>query len=139
MIFRHVIFLVSTAALAACSAAPNIQKSQHWQRASTSEAVYQQGPKAEQILKRDIGRCVVELQEMEDLGAVEDPIKTDASGRVLGPDQVKEKDWNGKQELNKRKYDEDFLSCMETKGWERVYAPGTNYFPTTSHYGSANE
>ena len=97
---------------------------QFWQRVSTSEAIYQQGPKAQQILNRDISRCVVELRELEELGALKNAIPTDASGLTLSPDEQVMNDWDTPDRL-KNMYAEhsdyaDFESCMRYKGWERV-------------------
>ena len=79
--------LGSLAILAACASQPKDVAGQFWQRVSVSDAIYQQGPKAQQMLNRDISRCVFELRELERLGSVKDAIPTDLSGRVLDPDQ----------------------------------------------------
>ncbi|MCB9983316.1 MAG: hypothetical protein H6861_06550 [Rhodospirillales bacterium] len=101
---------------------------QFWQRSSVSEAIYAQGPKAQQMLNRDISRCVVDLRELERLGTLKDAIPTDFQGRTLDPDEQELYDWDT-PERNKHLYAEhsdytDFESCMLEKGWERVeHAP----------------
>ena len=50
------------------------QSGQYWQRVHTSSALYLRGPKAQQMLNRNIARCVVELRELERLGAVKNAI-----------------------------------------------------------------
>lgn len=97
---------------------------QFWQRVSVSEAIYQQGPKAQQMLNRDISRCVVELRELEKLGTVRDAIPTDLRGKTLDPDEQELYDWDT-PDRNKHLYAEhsdyaDFEGCMLEKGWERV-------------------
>jgi hypothetical protein len=97
---------------------------QYWQRASVSEAVYQQGPKSQQMLDRDIARCVTELRELERLGAVKNAIPVDMTGRVLDPDDKELEDWDT-PEREEHLFAEhsnyhDFESCMLDGGWERV-------------------
>lgn len=121
---------VALLALGACGTASDVKdvEGQFWQRVSVSEAIYQQGPKAQQMLNRDISRCVVELRELERLGMVKDAIPTDYDGRTLDPDEVELYDWDS-PERDKHLYAEhsdylDFESCMADKGWERVeYVP----------------
>lgn len=59
-------------ALSACSSTPTqstlMHNADYWQRTSTSEAIFQRGPKAQQMLNRDIARCVTELRELDRLG-----------------------------------------------------------------------
>lgn len=117
-------------ALTACTPAKSVNDvgGQFWQRISVSEAVYQQGPKAQQMLNRDISRCVVELRELERLGTLKNAIPTDLRGRTLDPNEAEMADWDS-PEKNKHLYAEhsdytDFESCMGEKGWERVeHAP----------------
>lgn len=127
MISRNSLILVSGLALLGACAPINYDDGQYWQRSNPSESLYQQGPKAEQMLDRDIGRCVFELKELRDLGGVHDPIVTDPKGRVLETDELPPKHPNLK---NVPKYDishpptdrtfHTFDECMQTKGWERV-------------------
>ncbi len=117
-------------ALTACSPGKNIDDvgGQFWQRVSVTDAIYQQGPKAQQMLNRDISRCVVELRELERLGTLKNAIPTDLRGRTLNPNEQELHDWDT-PERNKHLYTEhsdytDFESCMGEKGWERVeHAP----------------
>ena len=117
-------------ALGACSDGPraNIKNGQYWQRVSASEAAWQQGPKVQQMLNRDIGRCVTELRELENIGAVKDAIPTDAHGRVLDPDELALYDWDTPERdghlMAEHSNYHDFETCMLDKGWERVkYVP----------------
>jgi hypothetical protein len=137
MMLKKSLIVIGTAtiALAACAPASNINPPQYWQRLSASESTLQQGPKAQQMLDRDIGRCVVELHELESLGAIKDPIPTDTRGRVLGPDEIPEKDyWTLPQRESALTPTEDtfddFIGCMQAKGWERVYKSGTSLMRT---------
>ena len=104
------------------------QNGQYWQRVSTSSAIYQRGPKAQQMLNRDIARCVTELRELERLGAVKDAIPEYAEGVVLSEDEARLAGWDTPerdQELFAEHSDYiDFEGCMLAKGWERVkYVP----------------
>lgn len=121
----------SASSLAACAKDPfasTTENGHYWQRVSTSDQIYMQGTKAQQILDRDIGRCVVELREYEKLGIVRDAISMDPKGRVLGPDQKAmarqdSPDRNGDL-LNEHLPYTDFEQCMRYKGWERIqYVP----------------
>lgn len=101
---------------------------QYWQRVHTSSALYVRGPKAQQMLNRDIARCVVELRELERLGAVKDAIPEYAEGLVLSADEAA---LNGVDfpERDKELFAEhsdyiDFEGCMLAKGWQRIkYVP----------------
>lgn len=113
-------------ALSACAPGRQINdiEGQFWQRSSMSEAIYAQGPKAQQMLNRDISRCVFELRELERLGVTKDAIPTDYHGRVLDPDELALLD-NDSPERNGELLMEhgdyyDFESCMLDKGWERT-------------------
>ncbi|MBP7721469.1 MAG: hypothetical protein KA155_02930 [Alphaproteobacteria bacterium] len=120
----------SVLALGACST-PNVDNGQYWQRSSVSDAIYTEGPKAQQMLNRDISRCVVELRELEGLGSIKDAIPTDRHGKVLDPDEMDKDelaDWDTPERdghlLAEHTDYTDFESCMMAKGWERVkYVP----------------
>lgn len=119
---------VAVLALSACNPVPIQKAEQFWQRKNVSEAAYAQGPKAQQMLNRDIARCVFELQELERLGVVKDAIPTNAYGMTMDPDELRladndtpERDQNLLMEHNDYL---DFEGCMDAKGWERIkYVP----------------
>lgn len=107
-----------------------MKNGQYWQRKDTSSAIYMQGPKAQQMLNRDISRCVTELGELDRLGQINagfpaDRKDTDTTGdadrkELMGHD-VPERDG---ALLNEQSQYADFESCMVAKGWERVaYVP----------------
>lgn len=104
------------------------ERGQYWQRVHTSSALYLRGPKAQQMLNRDIARCVVELRELERLGAVRDAIPEYAEGVVLNSDEA-ELHGIDFPERDKDLYAEhsdyiDFEGCMLANGWERIkYVP----------------
>lgn len=125
MKLRHSLIALGFLALAGCATSgPQIDGGQYWQRVSTSEAVYMQGPKAQQMLNRDIGRCVTELRELERLGTIKNAIPTDLSGRVLDPDENKMGKWDTPDHdgalLAEHTDYHDFEGCMLSKGWERI-------------------
>lgn len=137
MPFKHTL-LIATAlvSLSACSTRYSDvdDKGQYWQRVAASSGAYLQGPKAQQMLNQDIGRCVVELRELESIGVIRDAIPADRNGRVLDPDQNPSEDeekmahWDT-PERRGALYAEhsdyhDFDGCMLSKGWERTkYVP----------------
>lgn len=119
---------------------------QYWQRVSASSAIYTRGPKAQQILNRDIARCVVELRELERLGAIKDAIPEYAEGIVLADAEAELAGWDTPErddELYAEHSDySDFEGCMLEKGWERIkYVPfeeaaqaRDNYLSSHSEY-----
>jgi len=113
-------------AVSACSNAPNYNEAQYWQRTNVSETVYMNGPKAQQILNRDIARCVTELRELERLGMLKDAIPTDYHGRVMDPDKLEILDHDSPERddhLFAEHTDyQNFSGCMESKGWHRIKA-----------------
>ena len=134
MIFkRSLIISVFGTALALSACGTPVDKAiefggQYWQRVSVSESIYQQGPKAQQMLNRDIARCVTELRELERLGTLKNAIPTDIRDRVLDPDEKEIYDWDAPERdqslLAEHGDYHDFESCMLAKGWERtLYVP----------------
>ena len=117
--------------LAACSSTPTqsqlMNDAQYWQRTSTSEAIFQRGPKAQQMLNRDIARCVTELRELDRLGFLRTniPGNNTAAG---APDPNTPEGSLAQWETPQRDgymYAEhsdyhDFETCMMAKGWERL-------------------
>lgn len=123
---------------------------QFWQRTASSDSLYMRGPKAQQILNRDISRCVVELRELERLGTLKNAIPTDLTGHVLTQDELEVADWDS-PERDKHLFAEhsdyhDFETCMGSKGWERVeHVPydtankgRENYLAAHVDYGEEN-
>jgi len=117
---------ISTLAITAgcTSTKPKVDHGQYWQRSSTPETIYINGPKAQQLLNRDIARCVTELRELERLGQIKNAIPTTKNGRVLNPDELElleidtpERD--GYLFAEHKNYN-DFESCMAASGWERT-------------------
>lgn len=117
--------LAAGALVAACTPVEKPDPaSQYWQRVSASELIYTRGPKAQQMLNRDIARCVTELRELERLGQLRNAIPTDPTGRVLDPDEkalygYDSVDRDGYLLLEGGEY-HDFETCMLAKGWERI-------------------
>lgn len=119
------LFLASCGALVSKD---DVSGGQYWQRVSSSSAIYQQGPKAQQLLHRDIARCVVELRELERLGVVKNAIPYGYRGRLLDPDQLELDGWDTPEHdgalLAEHSDYHDFEGCMLAKGWERIkYVP----------------
>ncbi|MGH1377543.1 MAG: hypothetical protein ACRBB3_01860 [Alphaproteobacteria bacterium] len=106
---------------------------QYWQRVHSSSALYLRGPKAQQMLNRNIARCVTELRELERLGSVKDAIPLYAhdnfdDGLVLSKEEAELAGWDT-PERDKELFAEhsdyiDFEGCMLAKGWQRIeYVP----------------
>ena len=116
---------ISALALTACgSPVGKINKAQYWQRVSTSDATYMRGPKAQDMLNRDIARCVVELRELERIGMLRDTIPMDNSGRLLDPPAAALAGYDTPERqgalLSEHGDYFDFEGCMMAKGWERT-------------------
>lgn len=103
-------------------------KSHFWQRVDASSALYLQGPKAQQILSRDLSRCVTEIRELERLGAIRiaTPGDTTQDGKVPDPStpegelaQWETPERDGMLKAEHLDY-HDFRTCMMSRGWERV-------------------
>ncbi len=98
-----------------------------WQRAEATSAIYQRGPKAQQMLNRDISRCVTELRELERLGAIKHatpaaivngvvPDPNTPAGNMAQWDTPERDGYLRAEDLEYH----DFETCMMSKGWERV-------------------
>lgn len=130
---RLVLTSALLAGLAACSSEPvNRQKlisePHYWQRSEASSAIYLRGPKAQQMLNRDISRCVTELRELKRLGAIRHvtPGEIDEYGLVPDPQTPRgaltEWDTPERDGYLRAEHMEfhDFETCMLDKGWERI-------------------
>lgn len=104
----------------------------YWQRTEASSAIYQRGPKAQQMLHRDIARCVYQVRELQRLGAIRSvtPGDVDINGKIpdtntaegrLASQDTPERDG---YLLTEQSDFHDFETCMKTAGWDRVeYLP----------------
>lgn len=97
-----------------------------WQRANVSESVFMDGPKAQQMLHRDIARCVTELRELEELGSLRNALPAENSHYHDAGNREEQAlaewetpDHDGYLLAEHGNY-HDFESCMVDKGWERV-------------------
>ena len=124
------VFLLT--AVTACEPIRNFPDSQYWQKADTSEAIYMRGPKAQQMLQRDIGRCTSELRELDRMDVIKAGFPADKTQRRMNntpypdPDsQTRSLDtWetpdrDGYLLVENSDY-YDFEGCMLAKGWERT-------------------
>ena len=103
---------------------------QYWQRKDATSAVWQQGPKAQQVLNRDISRCVTELGELERLGQIKSAFPAEKKDTDTTADGARKAlmDWDTPERdgylLAEGAQYMDFETCMKSKGWERVmYVP----------------
>ena len=118
------IALLFAVLVTACTPTQKIDNSQYWQRRDASEAAYTQGPKTQQMLNRDIARCVSELRELERIGVLDKAIPTDRHGNIADPDAATLRrlgaiERDGYLRAEDRPY-HDFETCMYAKGWERI-------------------
>ncbi len=127
---------VSVLALGACSDSvlprTNLAGAKYWERSDASSSVYLEGPKAQQMLQRDISRCVTEIRELERLGSIRHAMPADPEPSGGVPDLRSPEGALEQYETPRRQgylYSEyygyhDFETCMQSKGWERVqYLP----------------
>jgi len=129
--FQLVISVAVLFVLAACSAQPvnkDLETNPHfWQRVDATSALYLQGPKAQQILNRDLSRCVTELRELERLGAIRVATPGDTQdGKVPDPEtpegalaQWETPERDGMLRAEHLGY-HDFRTCMLSRGWESI-------------------
>ncbi len=112
---------VVVAGVTACS--PTLPDKHYWQRADTTSSIYTRGPKAQQMLHRDISRCVSEVRELERLGTIRFNIPAE-SGAVRGDARDKLAEWETPERdgylRNEHMPFHDFESCMAYRGWERL-------------------
>ena len=127
MKFSLYITAFATLALSDCGTpqAHIVDDGQYWQRSSVSEAAYMQGPKAQQMLNRDIAGCVSELKELERLGEIRNAIPANAhNNKVLSSDELALQSWDEPERvkylLAEHGNYHDFETCMVAQGWERV-------------------
>ena len=76
------ILLLSTLSvlLAGCSTSMEskiAEDARYWQRKDTTDAIYQQGPKAQQMLFQDIAKCTSDVNELFRLNAVRKAVPPD--------------------------------------------------------------
>ena len=120
---------LSATTLVACdSRKVDFTSAQYWQRANASESVYQRGPKAQQMVQRDISRCVSELRELERLGYIKEAFPAPETEPNLKDEQITLSQWETPERdgylLNEAATYYDFEECMDARGWERVeYLP----------------
>jgi hypothetical protein len=110
----------SVLVLSACADKPQstLERADYWQRASTTSALYQQGPKAQQQLHIDIATCTNEINEIRRLEQIRAAIPANQAGD--GTLQ----DWDtpnrdGALYAEHHQY-HDFETCMQYKGWQRA-------------------
>lgn len=141
MISRSFLFVSALAVagtLAACTPGRNLENIEHeiakngryWQRTSATSATWMQGPKAQQVLNRDIARCVTELAELERLGQIKSvfPVEKTDAAKTADEAQKSLMEWDNPERdgalLAEGSQYIDFETCMKAKGWERVmYVP----------------
>ena len=101
----------------------------YWQRIDTTDAIYQRGPKAQQMLFQDIANCTATLNEMERLGAIRSSVPPETfdkaynhvdpnspQGRMARYDTPERNGYIRTENLEFH----DFETCMTSKGWERT-------------------
>lgn len=107
-----------------CSSDPLPSATRYWERALAKESTLLEGPKVQQMLHRDYSRCVVELRELEMLGAVrpEEECEKDEEEESASADRLDEWGTPVRDDEKKHGYPgyRDFESCMTAKGWKRM-------------------
>ncbi len=93
---------------------------QYWQRTNTSQLAFMRGPKANQILQQNIRNCVNELEELERLNEIENPIQKSYNDRIIPTDPMALEGDNNTALLAGQYSYKNFDGCMYAKGWERT-------------------
>lgn len=126
--------LSCTAVLALTACSTEMKKEfdengRYWQRVDTTDAIYQQGPKAQQILFQDLANCTAIVNEMERMGAIKEAVPAETydknANRILpNTPEARLGNWDTPERdgyMRTEMYDfHDFEGCMTYKGWERV-------------------
>lgn len=137
---KKFLFIAAAAvSLTACASEPSLEKmledkqGQYWQRISSSSAIYNRGPKAQQMLHKDIARCIVELNELAKVNAIREAVPANGippAGNPLDPKTPAGQlaHWDTPERDGDLRYEHlefhDFETCMRYKGWERIaYVP----------------
>jgi nitrous oxide reductase accessory protein NosL len=128
MMFRLcTLFVVFAVSACAGKPMPALTDAEYWQRIGTMDNAYVQGPKAQQMLHRDIAHCVAEGRELVRLGAIRD-VPHYRDRRVRDKDTYELNKWDT-PERDRYMFTEhgnyhDFEGCMQAAGWQRVkYIP----------------
>jgi hypothetical protein len=123
---------LSLLSLSACATGMNKEldeNARYWQRRDTTDAIYQQGPKAQQMLFQDMAFCTATVNELQRMGAIREavPAETfDQNANMITPDSPESRmaNWDSPSRdgyMRTEYYDyTDFEGCMDNKGWERV-------------------
>lgn len=94
-----------------------------WQRSDTTSAIYTRGPKAQQMLNRDITNCVVAVRELNRLGALRHAFPGNSPADPSSPqgkiDKFDTPERTGYLRSEHHPY-VDFETCMLHHGWERI-------------------
>ena len=137
MTFKKSILITScfsALVLAACAetkpyrTAADLENAKYWQRKNSTSALYLQGPKAQQLLHKDIASCTHEIAELENLGEIRRAVPAHYnSGNTIEQrtaSQEKLDEWDSPDRdgylYNEHLDYTDFETCMTTKGWERL-------------------
>ncbi len=123
--------LAVTMTVSACSgfsSKPKLEDARFWQRSSASSALYMRGPKAQQMLHKNLSGCKNNIGELQNLGAIREAMPTNYnSGNTGEPRTAAEQEldkWDTPQRDGYRYAEHldyhDFETCMIHKGWERV-------------------
>jgi hypothetical protein len=135
--FRFALAGIALVSLGACTdtvaGRTNLANAQYWERSNATSAIYLTGPKAQQMLQRDIAQCVTDVRELTRLGSVKPAVPGDVKKpNLVVPDPRQPEGALELEETPRRDgylyseyYDyHDFESCMNHKGWTRVqYLP----------------
>src|SRR5262249_46764404 len=96
---------------------------QYWERKDMSDAAWEQGPRVQTMLNRDIARCVTEMKEEETTSNLRRNLP-DSPDPTLNQDEQDLADWNNPSHqgalLAEHTDYHDFDGCMNEKGWRRV-------------------
>jgi hypothetical protein len=145
--FALVLSATAALGLSACNSVTDeyveTKNGHYWQRTDASSAVYQRGPKAQQMLHRDIAKCVYQVRELQRLNTIRSvtpgdidingktPDATVAAGRLASQDTPERDGFLYAEQTDFH----DFETCMNGQGWDRVeYLPYDTSVEARSNY-----
>jgi hypothetical protein len=124
MKLRNVVVYGSLAILLSGCANTSLYGGQYWERKDMSDAAWQNGPRVQTMLNRDIARCVTDIKEADRTSTLRNDLPDGPNPTVTSEDEKELSDWNNPSHqgalLAEHSDYHDFDGCMNAKGWRRV-------------------
>ncbi len=145
---RNLVAFGSLALLLGGCANQTLYGGQYWERKDMSDAAWQNGPKAQTMMNRDISRCLTDLKEEQHTSNLRNALPDGPNPNAANADEKDLADWNDPTHdgalLAEHTDYHDFDGCMNEKGWQRVDTipydvagqARENYYKANVNYGS---